>query len=75
MLFLRSLVFNVAFFGWTGVVATVLLLALMMPRVVVVRAVRMWVRGVLSLQRIVGQRVEIRGRRCAAATGRRGPTF
>jgi 1-acyl-sn-glycerol-3-phosphate acyltransferase len=61
MLFLRSFAFNVAFFGWTGVVATVLLLALMMPRVVVVRAISMWVRGVLSLQRIVGQRVEIRG--------------
>ena len=62
MLFLRSLTFNLAFFGWTGLVAALLLPALALPRVVVVGGVRVWVRGVLSLQRIVGQRIEIRGR-------------
>ena len=62
MMWLRSLAFNIAFFCWTGFIAILLLPALALPRMVTVRTVRVWVRGVFKLQRITGQRIEIRSR-------------
>ena len=60
-LFVRSLLFNIAFFGWTSCVAILVLPSLMMTRTVLLRAVKVWVRGVLLLQRLAGQRVQLRG--------------
>ena len=63
MLVLRSLAFNVAFFGWTLVMVVVALPALGLPRHFMAALVRFWVRGILSLMRgLVGQSVEVRGR-------------
>ena len=62
MMWLRSLAFNIAFFCWTSFIAILLLPALALPRMVTVRTVRVWVRGVFKLQRITGQRIEIRSR-------------
>ena len=63
MLILRSLAFNVAFFGWTLVMVVVALPALGLPRHFMAALVRFWVRGILSLMRgLVGQSVEVRGR-------------
>ena len=63
MLVLRSLAFNVAFFGWTLAMVIAALPALGLPRRFMVAMVRAWVRGTLGLmRRLVGQHVEIRGR-------------
>ena len=63
MLVLRSLAFNVAFFGWTLFMVIAALPVLALPRRVMAGMVRLWVRGALGLlRRLVGQDVEIRGR-------------
>jgi 1-acyl-sn-glycerol-3-phosphate acyltransferase len=63
MLVLRSLAFNVAFFGWTLVMVIAALPALGLPRRFMLGLVRVWVRGILGLmRRLVGQHVEVRGR-------------
>ncbi len=63
MLVLRSLAFNVAFFGWTLLMVIAALPALGLPRRVMAAMVRFWVHGILGLmRRLVGQKVEIRGR-------------
>jgi 1-acyl-sn-glycerol-3-phosphate acyltransferase len=63
----RSLLFNLAFFGWTALALAVSTPVLALPPVVTVRAQTLWARGVLALMRwIVGIRVEIRGQAPAA---------
>lgn len=58
----RSLLFNLAFFGWTALALAVSTPLLALPPLATVRAQTLWARGVLALMRwIVGIRVEIRG--------------
>ena len=62
MSWLRSLLFNLAFFGWTTLACVVALPALLLPRGVLVWAGRIWARGIVSLlAAIVGLRYELRG--------------
>lgn len=61
-LLLRSLLFNVAFFVWTGVLAVLYLPTLVLPRRAILWGIRLWVHGVFVLQGIIGQRIIVRGR-------------
>ncbi len=62
MLALRSLLFNLLFFGWTGILCIVGLPLLVLPRSWLVRLARFWVRGiVLLLRATVGVSHELRG--------------
>ena len=63
MLVLRSLAFNLAFFGWTLVMVVAALPGPALARAFTAAMVRLWVRGILGLMRgLVGQDFEIRGR-------------
>ncbi len=63
MLFVRSLIFNLAFYGVTAVYAALMVPTLVLPRPVIVWAVRFWVRTVLWLMRVIcNQRVAVAGR-------------
>ena len=58
---LRSLLFNLAFFGWTLVACVVALPAILLPRKVLVSAGRIWARGIVwLLANLVGLRHELR---------------
>ena len=60
---LRSLLFDLAFYGWTVLMLVLFLPALVLPPMATARGQTWWARGVLALMRgIVGLRVEIRGR-------------
>lgn len=64
---MRSLLFNLAFFGWTALALVVFTPVLALPPRATVRAQRLWARGVLAMMRhIVGIGVEIRGSAPAA---------
>ncbi|HYB56196.1 MAG TPA: lysophospholipid acyltransferase family protein [Alphaproteobacteria bacterium] len=59
---LRSLLFNLAFYGWTALACVVALPMLVLPRGVLVRLARLWVRGiVLQLAVLLNLRHEVRG--------------
>jgi len=61
MLFLRSALFNLAFYLWTALLAVLWLPALALPAPAVVRGQRLWARGVLAMLRaICGIVVEVR---------------
>ena len=61
--FLRSLLFNVAFFGWTFVYGIAAVPFLLMPRGMALAVARFWNRSVMTLVRTTaGIDVEIRGR-------------
>ncbi|MBL27025.1 MAG: 1-acyl-sn-glycerol-3-phosphate acyltransferase [Rhodospirillaceae bacterium] len=63
MIVLRSLIFNVVFFGGTTVFAIAMLPTLILPRRALVVSGKLWSRRVVAMLRlIVGMRVEIRGR-------------
>ena len=69
MILIRSIVFNAAFFAWTGYLLVTGMPLLRRERSEIRLVARRWARGVLWLLRvIVGARVEIRG---AALTGPR----
>ncbi|MEC7488905.1 MAG: lysophospholipid acyltransferase family protein [Pseudomonadota bacterium] len=51
MIFFRSLIFNLVLFCWTIVVLIALLPVLLMPRHLLVKAVRLWVFSIFGLQR------------------------
>ena len=60
---LRSLLFNLAFYGWTALACVVALPTLVLPRGVLVRLARLWARGiVLLLAALLNLRHEIRGK-------------
>jgi 1-acyl-sn-glycerol-3-phosphate acyltransferase len=60
---LRSLLFNVAFWLWTGVMVLVVLPLLLWPRRTMMAAARLWERGVQRLlATLVGLTYEVRGR-------------
>ena len=62
MSWIRALVFNLAFFGWTVIAGTVGVPLLIAPRAIVMCFGRFWARGVLALLHlIVGLDHEIRG--------------
>jgi 1-acyl-sn-glycerol-3-phosphate acyltransferase len=63
MMWVRSLAFNLLFYGWTVLVGIVGLPVLLLPRLVVMRFGRFWARGALWLLRgAAGLGHEIRGR-------------
>jgi 1-acyl-sn-glycerol-3-phosphate acyltransferase len=60
---LRSLLFNLAFFGWTALACVAALPTLVLPRGVLVRLARLWARGiVLLLAALLELRHEVRGK-------------
>ena len=60
---LRSALFNVLFYGWTAVVALILLPTFILPRKVSRHGHRFWARGLVwLLDKVVGIKMEIRGR-------------
>jgi 1-acyl-sn-glycerol-3-phosphate acyltransferase len=62
MIWVRALIFNIAFFAWTAIAGTVGLPFLVAPRAAAMRFGRFWAQGVLVLLRaIVGLDHEIRG--------------
>ncbi len=62
MLALRSLLYNLFFYGWTALVPLVLWVYLLLPRAYMQRGVRVWVKGLrLGLKWIVGLVYEVRG--------------
>ncbi|HYB08538.1 MAG TPA: lysophospholipid acyltransferase family protein [Alphaproteobacteria bacterium] len=59
---LRSLLFNLIFYGWTGCLCVLALPALLLPRDVLVFGGRIWARGTVVLLRfLVGLRHQVRG--------------
>ena len=70
MIFLRSLVFNIAFHVWTAIVCIGLLPTLLMPRTAMMSAITWYFRSVAWLERtVVGIRYEVRGREHVPASG------
>jgi 1-acyl-sn-glycerol-3-phosphate acyltransferase len=68
VIWLRSLLFNVLFFAWTGFVLLLCVPCFLVPRVAVNRLGRMWARGtVVLLRAVVGARFEFRGDRARLA--------
>ncbi len=63
MTFLRSLAFNVAFFGWTAILCVVLAWAPLLPRPKMMAIVRWYLRTLCWLERtVINLRYEVRGR-------------
>lgn len=59
---LRSLLFNLLFFGWTGLLCVLALPTLLLPRKFLWCVSRLWARGIVSmLSTIVGLSHEVRG--------------
>lgn len=70
MILLRSLLFNIAFFSWTAVYCFAISWTLIMPRRVLVLAVRFYMRSLVCLERgIIGLRYEVKGREHLPADG------
>lgn len=70
MVLLRSLAFNIAFFGFTALMSLAALPLLAAPSVVVRGAMRVWARGVVALLRgICGVRIVVEGREHLPASG------
>lgn len=62
MILLRSLLFNVAFYGWTAIICIGLLATLPFPRPVLMRFIRGYLRSVAWLERVLaGLDYEVRG--------------
>ncbi len=61
-MFARSLLFNLGFFGVTTLLALLLFPALLLPRHIFLRTVRLWARAVDGLLvHVVGASIEVRG--------------
>lgn len=62
MIFLRSLAFNIAFFGWTVVICLVMLPALFLPHRFIMGVVHLWLKQVVWIERtIAGLRYKVIG--------------
>lgn len=62
MIFLRSLIFNILFYGYTTICCFLFLPGLLFPRGVIIGIVRFWTAGVALLEKyILGLTYEIRG--------------
>ncbi len=62
MIFIQSVIFNILFYVWTFIIVISALPALVLGRHWTHRAAKYWGHGVTLLLRLVGIRVEIRGR-------------
>jgi len=63
MIFVRSLLFTIAFYAWSVVMAVAMLPAILGPRRWMIACFRFWGRGIdILLAAICGIRVEVRGR-------------
>lgn len=62
MTLIRSLAFNFAFYAWTAVCTLLTLLTPFLSKARIFFPAVLWARGVTGLLRIVGIRVEVRGR-------------
>ncbi|MBI1206069.1 MAG: 1-acyl-sn-glycerol-3-phosphate acyltransferase [Azospirillum sp.] len=63
MTLLRSLAFNLAFYGWTGLMCFALLWILLLPHRQMIAVVRWYLGTVAALERsLIGLRYEVRGR-------------
>lgn len=70
MAWLRSLLFNIAFFGFTALVAVAALPLLAAPPRLLRRVMRAWAQGVVALLRgLCGVRLVVEGREHLPATG------
>ncbi|CAK0753444.1 1-acyl-sn-glycerol-3-phosphate acyltransferase [Azospirillaceae bacterium] len=70
IVFLRSLIFNIAFFSWTAFLCVALSWALALPRSKMMRVVCWYMKSVSFLeQAIVGIRYDVRGREYLPQTG------
>ncbi len=70
MIFLRSLAFNVAFFGWTAFVCVALAWVSLLPRPAMMAIVTWYLGTVAFLERVVlGLRYEVRGLQHLPASG------
>lgn len=70
MIILRSILFNIAFYGWTTLMCFALLWMLLLPRRQMVSVVTWYLRTVAWLeQTILGIHYEVRGRENIPATG------
>lgn len=70
MIVLRSVIFNLVFFGGTTVFAIAMLPTLVLPRRALVGSGKLWSRWVVAMLRtIVGLRIEIRGQEHVPAGG------
>lgn len=60
---LRSIVFNGAFYGWTAFCSIVFLPLLILPRVFILRIVKFWIQGVIWMcEHILGLHIKIIGK-------------
>lgn len=63
MIVFRSVIYSIAFYLWTLILALCYLPLLVLPRRIMVRAARLWAGGVLTLLRVlVGVRLRVEGR-------------
>lgn len=70
MLIIRSLLFNLLFFGWTTIYCISILWTLLFGRPVVMGAIRFYLRSLAFLERwVIGLHYEVRGREHLPATG------
>ncbi len=70
MIFLRSLAFNIAFFGWTALVCITLAWTCLLPRPAMMRMVNWYLGTVAFLERwVLGLRYEVRGAQFLPAHG------
>lgn len=62
MIFLRSTLFNILFYGWTAICCLVFIPVLLMPRPILLAVVKFWLNGVVLLEKhVMGLTYEIRG--------------
>ena len=70
MVVLRSLMFNLAFFGFTALICIAALPLLAAPPAAIRGAMRLWARGVVAMLRaICGVRIVVEGREHLPAAG------
>jgi 1-acyl-sn-glycerol-3-phosphate acyltransferase len=62
-IFLRSVLFNIAFYGWTSIYSLLFLPALFLPRIYLLKIAKLWIQGVtLICESTVGLRYKIIGK-------------
>ena len=53
MIFIRSLLFNIAAFTWTFLLLVLYIPILLLPRASMLAAIRFWIAGIFVLQRVL----------------------
>jgi len=54
MIFLRSVIFNIAFYGWTAVMCFLMLWAFLLPKRYFPRVARLWLAQTAWIERVIG---------------------